>query len=102
MAQTSDSQPAHPTIVFRVNLETLNRNGWLPPNRTSTTGDETIAEADSQKNARSTFIPGLTGGENRIYSHNEQFTVKGAKAAYLKRLHVTGSVDDLLVVVSES
>jgi hypothetical protein len=106
MAQTTDSQVSHPTIVFRVNLETVNRQGHLVPNRTDTSGNETVSEADQQKNNRSIFIPGLTGGENHSrYKHNDTFTVKGMKAVYLKKLYVsspTALPSDLLQIVSES
>lgn len=103
MAQVNDSQPTHPVIVFQVNLETLNRQGHLVPNRTGTAGNETVAEADYQKDHRSIYIPGLLGGENHHrYKHGDQFTVKGMKAVYLKNLYVTGAVDDLLQIVSES
>lgn len=103
MAQTSDSQPAHPVIVFRVNLETVDRQGSLQPNRTTLDGNETVSEADNQKNARSIYIPGLLGGENRAsYGHGDEFTVKGKKALYLKNLYVTGAASDLLSIVSES
>jgi hypothetical protein len=65
MAQVNDSQVSHPTIVFQVNLETVNRQGHLVPNRTTTTGTETDAEADVQKDNRTIYIPGLLVGENR-------------------------------------
>lgn len=104
MAQTTDSQVSHPTIVFRVNLETLNRQGHLVPNRTEVDGNETVSEADQQKYNRSTFIPGLTGAENFSYKHGDTFTVKGMKAVYLKNLYVSSpaATSDLLQIVSES
>lgn len=106
MAQVNDSQVSHPTIVFRVNLETVDRQGHLVPNRTTTSGNETTSEADQQKNNRSIYIPGLTGAENiQRLKHNDTFTVKGAKAVYLKKLHVTSPTalaSDLLQIVSES
>ena len=102
MAQINDSQPTHPVIVFRVNLETVDRQGHLVPNRTSTAGNESTSEADNLKNTRSTFIPGLLGAENVKLKHNDTFTVKGMKALYLKNLYVTGASSDLLQIVSES
>jgi len=104
MAQTTDSQPTHPVIVFQVNLETQNRLGHLVPNNTVLAGNETVTEADQMKNTRSTYIPGLTGAENMLYKHGDTFTVKGQKASYLKKLYVSSPAlaSDLLSVVSES
>lgn len=104
MAQTTDSQPTHPVIVFQVNLETQNRYGHLVPNNTDLTGNQTVSEADQMRNTRSTYIPGLLGAENRLYKHGDQFTVKGQKATYLKKLHVSSpaATSDLLSIISES
>jgi hypothetical protein len=104
MAQTTDSQPTHPVIVFQVNLETQNRYGHLVPNSTTLTGNQTVSEADQLRNTRSTYIPGLTGAENLLYKHGDTFTVKGQKATYLKKTHVSSpaSPNDLLSIVSES
>ncbi len=103
MAQTSDSQPMHPVITFRVNLETVNRLGHMVPNRTELAGNETVTEADQQKNNRTIFIPGLLAGENKQrLHHGDEFTVKGLKALYLKNLYVTGAASDLLTIVSQS
>lgn len=114
MAQTTDSQPTHPVIVFQVNLDTQNRQGHLVPNRTETAGNETATEADNQMDTRTVWLPGaqaanniggstgpVTGGGSR-FKHGDQFTVKGMKALYLKNLYVTGSIDDVLKIVSES
>jgi hypothetical protein len=113
-SDATDSQVSYPTITFRVNLETLNRQGHLVPNRTVTTGNETVSEADNMKNNRTIYIPGLLVGENKtglgginqdVYlHHNDEFTVKGEKATYLKNLYVStpAATDDLLVIVSES
>lgn len=103
MAQTTDSQPTHPVITFRVNLETVARIGSSLPNETQLSGNQTVTEADDQKSRRSTFIPGLNGG-NLIYKHGDTFTVKGQKASYLKKMHVSSpaSANDLLSIVSES
>lgn len=130
-AQTTDSQPATPVITFQVNLETVGTPGWLQPNRTTTDGNETVSEASNMKNTRTIWIPGLmlsnyegvggvhvdaTGnigggpgeqfggnGINQGYLHHgQQFTVKGLMAVYLKKTYVTGSVNDVLQIVSES
>lgn len=112
--QINDSQPAHPTIVFEVNLETQNRTGHLVPNRLETAGNENVTEANNQKNTRSVWIPGINtasnlggrlgpgSGNGSQFKHGDQFTVKGMKAVYLKKTYVTGSVDDVLKIVSES
>jgi hypothetical protein len=102
MAQTSNSQPTHPVITFRVNLETLHRFTSLPPSRTTLDGNETTTEADNMKNTRSTWLPGLSVADNLALKNSGQFTAYGMNATYLKKLYVTGSIDDVLVVVSES
>lgn len=129
-SNVTDSQVSHPTITFQVNLETVNRQGHLVPNRTEAAGNETVAEADNIKNIRTIFIPGLVAAENvmgiggvhggdNLHSggqfggngtrqgylhHGDQFTVKGEKATYLKKLYVSSPAQpsDLLVIVSES
>lgn len=126
----TDSQVSHPTITFQVNLETVNRQGHLVPNRTETAGNETVAEADNIKNLRTIYIPGLLVAENVMgiggvhsgdnlhsggqfggngtrqgyFHHGDQFTVKGEKATYLKKTYVSNpaSPTDLLIIVDES
>lgn len=100
MAQVNDSQPAKPVITFRVNLDLSIKSGG--PYRTSLDGNETSTEASAIANTRSTFIPGLLGGENLQLKHGDTFTMKGAKAHYLKQQYVTGDPDDILQIVSES
>jgi len=100
--QINDSQVFHPVIVFQVNLETLDRQGHLTPSRTETTGNETVAEANNMKNTRSTWTPGFLTGENLNLRHGDQFTLKGQKATYVKNLYVTGDVDSLLSIISET
>lgn len=108
MSQTTDSQPVHPSITFQVNLETVNRQGFLQPSRTEVTGNETVTEADNFRNTRTIYLPTLVGaniegiGPNGYLKHGDTFTVKGKKALYLKNLYVTGSIDDVLQIVSES
>lgn len=107
MAQTSDSQPVYPVIVFQVNLETVDRQGSLQPSRTQLSGNETVTEADNFKNTRSIFIPGLTNtniegiGPSGYLKHGDTFTVKGMKATYLKNIYASGNADDVLTIVSE-
>lgn len=125
-AQTTDSQVG-PTIVFQVNLETVNRQGHLVPNRTNLVGNETVSEADNQKFTRQLWLPGtvvdgdgnvggpvaiegiagIINGRNNpqgYLTHGDQFTVKGEKAIYLKKQFVSSpaSPADLLIVISQS
>jgi hypothetical protein len=98
----------HPTITFRVNLETINRQGFLQPNRTDISGTETVSEADAQKNNRTIYLPGLqlqnTMGiaPDGLLKHGDTFIAQGAHAVYLKREYAAGGVDDVLQVVSEA
>jgi len=91
-----------PAITFRVNTETLNRQGHLVPNRVEASGNETVAEADNQKYTRSiAMIPGLLMANMPTgYKHGETFTLYGQQAFYMKETHCKGLADDLLVVVS--
>lgn len=89
-----------PRITFRVNLETLNRQGHVVPNRTQLTGSETVSEADDQKFRRSSWTPTNFNGNARNINlkHGEVFTLEGEQAIYMKNLYVRGNSDDLLVV----
>ncbi len=93
-----------PAITFQVNTETLNRQGGILPNNIQLNGNETVSEADEQKNTRSiAFIPGANAGMNVTgYSHGQTFTLYGNDALYIKRLYCLGTVDSLLSVVTES
>lgn len=97
MAQVNDSQPSHPVITFRVNLDLAVKQNEAY--RTTLSGNETATEASNIKNTRSIFLPGLLGAENRALKHGDTFTVKGLKAQYLKTTYVTGDPDDLLQIV---
>lgn len=91
-----------PAITFRVNTETVNRQGHLVPNRLEAAGNETRSEADDQKFRRTiAMIPGLTmGNMPNNYHHDETFTLYGKEALYMKELYVKGNADDMLTVVS--
>lgn len=92
--------------TFRVNLETVNRQGFLQPSRTTLEGNETVSEADNMKNTRSIWLPGLLLnnhegiGPKGFLKHGDTFTVDGLQAAYLKKTYVTGAADDILQIVS--
>jgi hypothetical protein len=103
MADHADPNPVGwGSKKFRVNLETVNRQGHLVPNRTQTTGNETVAEADNQKNTRGTWIPDKILNNHAALKHGDTFTASGEIAYKLKATYVTGSVNDVLQIVSES
>jgi hypothetical protein len=89
-------------------LETVNRQGFLQPNRTQLAGNETVSEADNQKDARSIYLPGLLLtnvmgiAPNGLLRHGDEFTATGLQAVYLKKEYAHGNADDVLVVVSEA
>ena len=91
-----------PAITFRVNTETLNRQGHLVPNRVEASGNETVSEADNQKNTRSiAMIPGLLMANMPTgYKHGDTFTLYGKQAFYIKDTYCLGNADDLLAVVT--
>lgn len=94
------------TITFKVNLETQSRQSSLLPNRITLSGNETVTEAVNMKNTRTIYLPGLlnnnhTGTTPASLHHGDTFVVSGLQAQYLKRTYVTGSVEDVLQIVSE-
>lgn len=95
------------TIVFRVNLSTMNRQGFLQPNRITLDGNETISEADNIDATRTIYIPGLLRtniqgiGPKGFLHHGDTFTATDSQAMYLKKTYVLGNVDDVLQIVSE-
>lgn len=106
-AQVNDSQSSHPVIVFRVNLPTVDGVDSIVPNRITITGNEETSEATNQISSRTIYLPGLVGnitgiGPSDFLKHGDTFTVKGAKATYLKNTYVLGSINDVLVIESES
>jgi hypothetical protein len=96
------------TITFKVNLETIGRTGFLQPNKTTISGNETVSEADNMRNTRSIFLPNLLRGNiegigpKGYLHHGDTFTATGYNAIYLKKTYVTGSLDDVLQIVSEN
>lgn len=95
------------TITFRVNLETVNRQGFLQPNRTTLDGNETVSEADNMRATRTMYIPGLLHtniegiGPKGYLHHGDEFTATNSQAMYLKKTYVLGNADDVLQIVSE-
>ncbi len=92
------SNPSHPVYTFRVNLETLNRQGHLIPDMYQSDPAQGKLEGDNQKFTRSTWIPGMLNGENRALKHGDEFTAYGNKAIYLKNTYTLGD-DPLLTIV---
>ena len=112
MSQTNDSQPSVPTIVFSINLTpaptmvigplTNQRTvGVVSPDRFQSSPDQALIDEAARKNYISAWLPGLLGEENRKLKSGDTFTVKGAKAVYIKNMYTTGT-NPLLTVVSES
>ncbi len=81
-----------PTIVFKVNLETLNRHSFSHP--------FTLAEADNFRTTKHTFFPDMIR-DNRKLKHGDQFTETGTKALYLKNNFTSGAFK-FLDIVSET
>lgn len=99
-----------PTITFTVNLS--NKENSLLPYNLNLVGNETVTEANSQVDARSSWLSSLgagvagysnTGvGGNIAGKNNNTFTAYGLNALYLKRTYASGTANDVLTVVSES
>lgn len=95
------------TITFKVNLETVDRQGFLQPNRTTLEGNESVSEADNMRNTRSIYIPNLLNnniqgvGPKGFLRHGQTFVATGSHAMYLKKTYVQGKPEDVLQIVSE-
>ncbi len=92
------SNPTHPVYTFRANLQTVNLYTHLHPDMHDNDPDRGRINADGHKNRRSTWIPGLTAGENMVLQHEGEVTVYGLKAQYIKDNYTTGD-NPLLEVV---
>ena len=101
-----------PTITFTLNL--ANPEVSSLPYSNILKGNQTITEAVSQIDARSSWLPTLTGastedGEGsgqvsgvKISQKNGSTIVAyGLNALYLKRTYAAGTTSDLMTVVSE-
>jgi hypothetical protein len=101
-----------PTITFRVNLYNMDPllKSDLPPYQTQLTGNETVTEATSQIDTRTSYFAsscGLNkqgnlgpGGSFAGYQNGDTFEAYGQNAYYIKRTYCKGNPDDLLTVVS--
>jgi hypothetical protein len=92
--------PRSPIITFSVNL-TPDLVTVLHPARSASNQDTGIAAAAQFANTRSTFLPGLTAGENRELAHSGRFTSYGMRAKYIKDTYATGA-SAILSVVTET
>jgi len=99
----------HPVITFEVNLDVPKTEAFGPltsetevrilhPDRHQNDQDKAVTDIDNHKNNKSTWIPGLTVGENRALKHEDQFTADGLRATYLKDNYTTG-LNPILKVV---
>jgi hypothetical protein len=79
------------SITFRVNLETVNRYSDPMP--------FTVAEADNFRSTRSTFFSDSILANYKL-KHDDEFTVVGSRAQYLKRNFTSGTYK-FLDIVSE-
>ena len=93
------SEPTHPIYTFRANLQTLNFLNNLQPDLHNSDPDLGRESADNHKTSRSTWLPGLTAGENRVLKHDGELTVNGLRAKYLKDTFTTGE-DPILEIVT--
>jgi len=93
----------HPTLTFTVNFTHFigvgelfgpNTNTrkvtMLPPPQHQTSPDRGRTDRANFPNTMSTWIPGLTAGENRQLKETGQFTVSGQRATYIRDTYGIG------------
>ena len=106
------------SITFQVNLQTVGYpTGWEQPNRTTTSGNETVSEAANMAATRGLWLPSLLGANHAgvgpsqsdpnlsgYLKHGSQFTVTGYRALYLKKTYVStpAAPTDVLQIVSQN
>lgn len=94
------SEPATPSITFRVNLALLssedlgaNTNSSSPamlhPDQHQSSPDNGRFENANRVNTRSTWFPNQLLG-NRPLKHGDEFTVNGLKALYIRDNYAAG------------
>ena len=100
------SEPAHPSISFRVNLElhrteavgpktNLVNPHILHPSAHQDSPDIGRAEQNNFKLTRSVWLESsVAGGRIRNLKHGDEFTVNGMKALYLRDHYVAGEWND--------
>jgi hypothetical protein len=100
--QTTLSQPEFPIYLFKINLQSVDRYGWLQPNRTTLDGNEVVSEESETAATRSTWLTSLFSGVENIAHHDGDYIrAYGAKAEYLLKTYVTGSPYDVLIHVPD-
>lgn len=106
------SNPKHPIITFRVNLDNPSTEQIGPNTNARTTDvlhpdmhdsspDRGYTHSVNHKTQFSSFFPGFLVGENIIKNDDDTITVYGQKATYLKNTYTTGD-NPLLSVVTET
>jgi hypothetical protein len=91
-----------PIYLFRINVQTVDRYGWVQPNRTTLDGNEMVTEESELAATRSTWLPSLFAGVENIALHDGNYIrAYGAKATYLMNTYVTGSVNDVLIPIPD-
>jgi len=94
------SDPAHPSITFRVNLalsssETIGPStnsdnpSMLHPTQHQNSPDNGRVEESNLKNTRVTWLPSQLLN-NRQLKHGDEFTVSGLKALYIRDMYASG------------
>lgn len=78
------------TIVFEINLETVNRYSASLPHAPTDS-------IDNMRETRSTWLPNLKNN-NMVLKHGDQFTVSGIYAKYLEDNFTTGEGAVLKVI----
>lgn len=94
------SEPTWPVYTFRINLATPEVQSHLQPVGIQPVGNETASEESNLAFTRSTWLATLLPGCSINELENYTFTAYGMKAKYLKDTYVTGSPDDVLILVS--
>ena len=106
------SNPTHPHITFSVNLANrttedigpitnLISTRVLHPDMYDNDEDRGYLNSLNHRTQFSSWIPGLTVGENRKLADDATFTAYGARATYLQKNFTTGAFP-LLTVDSQT
>ncbi len=106
------AEPTHPIITFTVNLDNrrtedvgpntnLNNTRVLHPDMYDNDEDRGLINSLNHRTQFSSWMPGLTAGENRKLADDASFTVNGQRASYLKDVYASGS-NPLLTVTNET
>ena len=77
-----------PAITFTVDLTPL-MNETMGPTTHEMSFAVPVLDSNG-KNVRSSFLPSLTLGPNRVVKHGDSFTEYGQKAIYLRNMYAVG------------